>query len=35
MVISHPADQSVLDFIAQAVNPLKLAQMDIGFMSQL
>ena len=30
-----PANQTILDLIAQAVNPLKLAQMDITFIPQL
>lgn len=31
----EPVYQTLLDLISQAVNPLKLAQMDIGFMPQL
>ncbi|KAI9209824.1 uncharacterized protein BJ171DRAFT_609195 [Polychytrium aggregatum] len=30
-----PANQTVLDLISVAVNPMKLAGMDVGFMSQL
>ena len=33
--MKHPADQTIKDLIAQAVNPLKLAQMDIAFLPQL
>ncbi|KAI8925790.1 hypothetical protein BC831DRAFT_459457 [Entophlyctis helioformis] len=30
-----PVSRTVLDLVSQAVNPLKLAQMDIAFMPQL
>lgn len=30
-----PVNQSILDLISQATNPLKLAQMDAAYMSQL
>ena len=30
-----PANQTLLDLISQASNPLKLAQMDISFLSPL
>lgn len=31
----EPLNQTILDLISQAVNPLKLAQMDIAFLPQL
>lgn len=31
--VNIPANQTILDMIAQAVNPLKLAQMDLAFMA--
>ena len=31
----EPAYRTILDLISQAVNPLKLAQMDVAFMPQL
>lgn len=31
----EPVYQTILDLTSQAVNPLKLAQMDIGFLAQL
>ena len=31
----EPVYQTILDLTSQAVNPLKLAQMDTGFLAQL
>lgn len=31
----EPVTQTIVDLISQAVNPVKLAQMEIGFMPQL
>ena len=31
----EPVYQTILDLTSQAVNPLKLAQMDVGFLAQL
>ena len=32
---SEPLNQMILDLISQATNPLKLAQMEVAYMSQL
>lgn len=34
-VRTEPLNQMILDLISQATNPLKLAQMDVAYMSQL